>query len=573
MDFVADFETLTEAPTRVWLWAICPVHHHEKVITGKTISEFFNEIFRDKYNKGKIYFHNIKFDGYFLLYELMVNMGYTFKQGRKLENKTFTCMISNMGQWYSIKVKTDKGHTITFLDSLKKLPFPVKKIGKDFGLDMQKGDTPLYDMLPYDYEPSAEEVDYIRRDVGIVAQALAIQFAQGLKKMTVGSDALASYKELTKKFRTMYPLLTDEVDAFCRNAYKGGYVYCKPAWRNVTINERGSVFDVNSMYPWAMKYCMLPYGKPLYFSGEYVQDDDYPLWIAEIYADFTVKPNHVPTIQLKNNPHFLAREYVEDSTGTDGVKFQKLCLTSVDFELFKQHYDIHEIQWERGYKFRGCIGAFDLYIDHWMKVKQENDGAIRVLAKLMLNSLYGKFAKNPDVTGKDPYLDDNGIIRLTKGKEEITDTNYLPVGAFITAWSRHNLITSIMAVYDRFIYCDTDSIHLLGEDEPDNIQIHPSDLGKWKKEVIFQRAKFLRAKCYCEEIIWGEKKGFLNEPDLKFTVSGLPDYCREVVVDEETTTPLTFDNFAIGTRIKGKLVQKSTEGGAILTRTEFKIGE
>ena len=53
---------------------------------------------------------------------------------------------------------------------------------------------------------------------------------------------------------------------------------------------------------------------------------------------------------------------------------------------------------------------------------------------------------------------------------------------------------------NRFLYCDTDSIHILGYDIP-NIPIHDSKLGYWKFEGKFIDAKYIGAKRYAELII------------------------------------------------------------------------
>lgn len=51
------------------------------------------------------------------------------------------------------------------------------------------------------------------------------------------------------------------------------------------------------------------------------------------------------------------------------------------------------------------------------------------ISKLMLNSLYGKFALNPKVRGKEPYLE-NGIVKYRFYPEEIRDPVYIPVRYF-----------------------------------------------------------------------------------------------------------------------------------------------
>ena len=89
-------------------------------------------------------------------------------------------------------------------------------------------------------------------------------------------------------------------------------------------------------------------------------------------------------------------------------------------ELFFNHYDIYNIEYHSGWKFKSTIGLFTEYIDKWTDVKikstLEGNKAMRTLAKLMLNSLYGKFALNPNVQSKIPYYDE-GIVKYYDGEK------------------------------------------------------------------------------------------------------------------------------------------------------------
>lgn len=122
---------------------------------------------------------------------------------------------------------------------------------------------------------------------------------------------------------------------------------------------------------------------------------------------------------------------------------------------------------------------------------------MRQIAKLMLNSLYGKFATRTTVYSRRPMLV-NDVLRYVDLPPEERDPVYLPAGVFITAWARYKTITTAQSVYDRFIYADTDSVHLIGTDIPDCIDVDAVRLGAWKHESTFYQAKFLRAKCYME---------------------------------------------------------------------------
>lgn len=174
---------------------------------------------------------------------------------------------------------------------------------------------------------------------------------------------------------------------------------------------------------------------------------------------------------------------------------------------------------------------------------------------------------------------------------ETRETVYIPVAAFITAYGRDRTIRTSQTIKDytikkygedRYYYSDTDSIHASLTDEDleelkDVIKIDDYKLGYWAKEAEFDRAIYIRQKCYIEEI-----KG-----KLQVTVAGLPKYLAPLI---------TFDNFKKGFTTEGlsriemvsiaskngatpeeieklhhKLRYKYVKGGVILADTDFTI--
>jgi hypothetical protein len=162
----------------------------------------------------------------------------------------------------------------------------------------------------------------------------------------------------------------------------------------------------------------MPYGFPIPFEGEYQKDENYPLYIVRLRCSFTLKKDHIPTIQLKNNNAFIQTEYLISSKG----RIEELTLTNVDLELFLKHYKTQNLEYVNGYKFKSCEGIFNKYIDYWMEIKANNEGALRTLAKLMLNNLYGKFATNPLHQKKIPVYDpENDIVKYTLDEAQYLD--------------------------------------------------------------------------------------------------------------------------------------------------------
>lgn len=551
--FTADFETTTD-PTdcRVWACGICEIGNPDNFIYMNDIDGFIE--WARKQRKVTTYFHNLKFDGEFILCWLFENEFKFVADRRDLEKNTFTTLISDKGQFYSMEICFDrKGKEkdcLTIYDSLKILPFSVAAIAKGFNLPISKLEIDYNETREKGHILTKEEVDYLRNDVEILARALHILFEQGLTKMTQGSNALYDYKRTvgTKNFSKWFPI--PEYDSDIRQSYKGGFTYLNPKYKEIDLQE-GIVLDVNSLYPSVMYYQPLPYGEGIFFKGKYKPDKIYNLHVQMFTCQFELKPGYIPTIQLKNNLAFVPTQYLESSDGEDVT----LCLTNVDMELFFEHYEVFNIEWHSGWKFKSTVGLFKEYIDKWNKVKMEStingNKAMRTLAKLMLNALYGKFALNPNVQSKIPWYD-NGVVKYKLGEKESRDPIYIPVGTFITAWARYKTISSAQKVYDRFVYADTDSLHLIGTDIPDMLEVDPVKLGAWKHESTFTRARFIRQKSYIEEI----------DGELNITCAGMPDRCYQYV---------TWDNFHTGMSYDGKLGMTHVNGGIVLKDIPFSI--
>ena len=143
-----------------------------------------------------------------------------------IENNTFTTLISDMGMFYQITVyfkhENKKTHKVTFIDSLKIIPFSVDQIAKSFNLSISKLKIDYNEERSRNHILTKEEKEYITNDVKIVAQALNVLFNENLTKMTQGSNALNNFKEILsfQKFNHLFPLLDYDVDKDLRQSYK-----------------------------------------------------------------------------------------------------------------------------------------------------------------------------------------------------------------------------------------------------------------------------------------------------------------------------------------------------------------
>lgn len=581
--YTADFETTTdENDCRVWAWGVCSVDDPSEFIYGNDIETFIKWCSSWHHNYRLLY-HNLKFDSQFITHYLLTH-GYEYVVDKKdRRDKTFTMLIGDNGAFYSMEiyfqVNGKKANKISIYDSLKVLNFSVDEVAKAFNLPISKLELDYKTKRERWHQLTPHEIEYLRHDVEIMARAMQIMYQKGMTKMTIGSNALSNYKESISNFQHYFPLLSTDCDADIRRSYKGGFTYLNPCWKD-KISGEGIVLDCNSMYPSVLRYKEMPYSVPERFEGKYKYDASYPLYVQVISCVFEVKPGFIPTIQIKNSLSFMPNEYLESSDG----ELVTLTLTSVDLELFFKHYNVSHIHYGGGYKFKSCTGLFNKYIDYWTEEKiragKEGNKSLRTIAKLCLNSIYGRFAISPKSARKHPYLGDDNVVHYTTSDPESRDAVYIPVASFCTSYARKKIVETFMAVKnwsmekygkDLAIYSDTDSVHIETPNQKEDIEelskiieIDDYKLGAWKFENIFIKGKYLRQKCYIELSADGE---------LNTTIAGLPKKLAHII---------NFDNFKEGFSTEDftdeeigengrKLTYKYVPGGVVLSETDFTI--
>ena len=593
--YAADFETTTdENDARVWAYSLCNIEDYTDFKYGNNIDDFFEFCMDSKVNY-KMWFHNLRFDAIYLLDYLFRN-NYTYIEDRKDKaDKTFTTLITDLGQFYSVvvyfKVKGHHINKVEFYDSLKIFPnFSVEKVAKGFDLPISKLEIDYKAYRPVGHELTDQEIAYVRNDVEIMARALKEMFDRGLTRMTIASDAMKNFKDNFVGFRKKFPILPQEIDQDIRKSYKGGFTYVNDTYKGKKIGK-GIVLDVNSLYPSCMSTPYeLPVGQPRFFEGKYEYDAIYPLYVQSFSCSFEIKDGKIPSIQIKNSLSFVPNEYVKSSNG----EIVSLMLTKPDFELFQKQYNVYNLEYKGGWKFMSSVGLFDNYINYWteqkIKAGKEGNASLRQISKLMLNSLYGRFGISGSARQKMPYFEE-GIVKFRLLPVETRETCYVAVAAFITSYGRLRTIETSQHIKDytinkygedRYYYSDTDSCHANLSDEDleelkDIIKIDDYKLGYWSKEAEFSEALFLRQKCYIERV----------DGKLNVTIAGLPKYLAPLINFDNFKKGFTTEGFQLEDMIKlakengateeelkkihHKLTYKYVKGGVILADTDFTI--
>lgn len=656
---MCDFETTVykgQVNTEVWASASVELYTDDVKIFHSIGEQF--DYFRSLKCNIVAYYHNLKFDGAFWLSYLLVDLGY--KQAitqlsekendvewlaeKYMQNKTFKYSISDKGMWYSIIIKVDN-HFIEIRDSLKLLPFSVRRIGESFGTKHKKLDMEYTGFRYAGCEITDEERKYIANDVLVVKEALEIMFNEGHNKLTIGSCCLEEYKNICKhsinnflEYNEMFPdvyeiMINENVHKYktagewLRKSYRGGWCYLVKGKEN-KVFKNGTTADVNSLYPSMMSSesgNRYPVGKPHFWIGNMIPDSalgENRYYFVRVKTRFYIKEGMLPFIQIKSSYLYKGTEALETSdiyaknketgeweyythwTDRDGnIRDTRveLVLTMTDYQLMKEHYELVDFEILDGCWFYSEIGIFDEYIEKYKKIKLESKGALRELAKLFLNNLYGKMASSTDSSFKLAYIKEDksiGFIPIARADKK---PGYIPVGSAITSYARNFTIRAAQKNYHGlnergFIYADTDSIHC--DLEPENIvgiKTHDKDFCCWKLESCWDEAIFTRQKTYIEHVTH-EDCNLIEKPYYNIKCAGMPQKCKDLfqlsmsgsaVNDEnsnwsdeeieflfdENGEPIvrTIEDFKVGLKVPGKLRPKRIRGGILLVDTPYEM--
>ena len=638
--FVGDFETTVyegQEDTEVWASA-CVELFHDEVQIHHSIGETF-EYFKSLDSNIICYYHNLKFDGSFWLSYFLVEENFQqaldwaedgtqrFQERSKMANNTVSYSVAGLGQWYRITVKVN-GHYIEFRDSLKLLPFSVKRIGQSFGTKHKKLDMEYKGFRYAGCNITEEERRYIANDVLVVKEALEIMFTEGHKKLTIGSCCLHEYKKSIggKKYEAMFPDLyqiplpkdygAKNAGEYIRNSYHGGWCYLVRGKEN-QIKHNGTTADVNSLYPSMMSSESgnpYPIGFPTFWKGDQIPEEamaEGKFYFVRFRTQFYIRPGKLPFIQVKNSLLYKMTEMLETSdvlNREDGnyydcyYDFQgnlrkatvTLTMTMVDFKLFKEHYELVNFEMLDGCYFDSKIGIFDDYINKYKEIKLNSKGAKRELAKLFLNNLYGKMASSPNSNFKIAYVKEDRSLGFNTIVANDKKPGYIAVGSAITSYARNFTIRAAQMNYygvdqPGFIYADTDSIHCdLMPDEIKGINVHPKNFCCWKLESCWDEGYFIRQKTYVEHVIQEDCEP-IEHPYYNVKCAGMPEHCKKLFLmsmqgateeqlaelpeneQEFVKTKRTLEDFTIGLRVPGKLRPKRIRGGVLLTDTTYEM--
>lgn len=485
---------------------ILNIKEYKYFTTLKSFWEWFIEKSM-QYDKILFYAHNMEFDFKMLNgYHYLINKYHYKVKNFYIENKTFIIRLEN------------EKHFIEILDTYNYMPSSLQKIGNNLGIEKQK--------INFNKCSDKKLSDYCKNDCEIIYSLIKslIEFLEenNLTKLMSTSAGLSlnafRHKFYDRKDNKILIHNWHSAISLERDSYSGGISDC---FKIGEFKETLFKVDINSMYPKQMKDNKLPI--KLLFSGNI---NDYNF--EKLYDIF--KSNNDKYLCIADCDIYLPKKYAYILTKAklkEGVKsiflsgYFRCCLTTPELNFVLKYGKILKLY--RLNIYEGSI-IFKDFVDFFYTKKQEfkNKGNLiySEFCKLMLNSLYGKFAqrqgnftlvktlKNSCVKS-DIYYDgiqDKEIIKIQMGNNvfEVSDSNkntfdsFVAISSFVTAYARMYLIDMLLlAKRENVYYTDTDCL-IVNQEGLDNLQplIDNNKLGLLKLEGISHKTIIYKSKDY-----------------------------------------------------------------------------
>lgn len=292
------------------------------------------------------------------------------------------------------------------------------------------------------------------------------------------------------------------VEKFCRPGVRGALCYVSE--KGYSYRGPGIVLDANSLYD----YIAIAYSMPsphLIACGSGIPKRRFLnralyYMIIKVEVSATLKPDGIACISA------------DATRGNDYLPTMNkriLTLTPYDRDLLFDNYIISYYRiksymvWTNGSKeMRKYI------LPLYEKKRTLPKGIERDYVKSCLTGFIGTFARKVQKMDYNVTLDENDNI-LYGHRDPVTAEEYFSrlkkteglchINMAIVSGARHYIIQFIKRHPDRFLYCDTDSLHLSGTDIPGDIPISDK-LGDFKVEQVFDGCIYHGQKSYVHSV-------------------------------------------------------------------------
>jgi len=435
-NFIAmDIETVKLDNNKLSPYLICAYngtdyitsYANESLDQNTLFDSFINQlltIFTKDSNTLVVYAHNFaSFDGIFIFKHLI---RYGKVESLVRDGKLFSLKMT-------LNIKGYKNKTIHFKDSYLLLPLGLRALSKAFGVKSIKSYFPFnltnifyievfpqfeywtgitlseYDTLAAEFLKKSwnfkdEAIKYCKLDCQSLHEILVIfnelifsHFKFNIHiPLTLPALAMSIYRSLFMPKNTIYQL-GGNVERDIRQSYTGGAVdvyiphnRLSGFFNNIkTMFTKLFYYDVNSLYPFIMANTPMPVGKPVAFKGNIRNVDPYAFGF--FYCKIT-SPEYLehPILQRRIKTNEGLRTIAGLGTWEGWIfsgEMDNAMRFGYQFEI-KNGY-----QFEKGYIFKDYVERM-----YSLRMKYEKGHPMNLIAKLLMNSLYGKFAMKNEGT-------------------------------------------------------------------------------------------------------------------------------------------------------------------------------
>ena len=444
-----------------------------------------------------------------------------------------------------------KTHLFELVDSYAVFPQSLKKFSESF--DPEYGKMEIDDITKFDVN-NAQHIEYAKRDVFTLVRSLknydkAIYQIYGVHiSYTVASTAVKAWR---RSISVNY-FKPDRIDEFVRTAYFGGLVALSS---NKTFKDVFT-YDINSSYPYTMREFGVPYGT--YAQTYYVEPDSPGIYRVLVETpDDLIFPILPKRIKKGKSDYIVWAQGVFETTVTN---------IELDFAV-KNGYKILKVY--EGIIWNEVVYPFGDFVDLCERTRWKHKGTpFELVAKLMQNSVYGKFGSrtertelfipktDSDYEGAYPW---GSSEKLWIRDQHIESIQALPQWAvFITAQARLNLLEKIYELgVENVIYCDTDSITTTKTMDKKHIG---DAYGKFKLEKTWRTFRAIAPKVYVGELDNGNMLGAVKGiPKKKLTAADYIELMKRGNITAELSILPSFKSFVKGNRSTKIMQRRSTD--------------
>lgn len=482
---VASTKDYDEVELQLWISCYLELDKYGRIRcetwnTGLDEETLLAEIEKYAKDKKKLYVvsSNIYFDVRVSnILKSLFNSGYQLKRGY-VKGMTFIMSLR-------------KGlKTIALLNLQNWLPCSIKSLGKMLNLPKIEVDIPNL--------TASELYDYCKRDVEILRAAF-LKYNTFLNEndlgnfqCTLASQGFTAYRHRFMKHK-IHIHKNVEATKLERSAYFGGR--CEAFFLGKIDGERTLCFDINSLYPSVMKDREIPCSLYRYVKNPMLAGLKHVLKYYCVIADVT----------LETTRNIFPKHHDGRLTFPIGRFRTSLCTESLLSAVANEEVvAVHSMAvYYKANLFHDWVES--LYAAR-MKFKSEGDEGFTYMVKILLNSLYGKWAQateekiNEEVletptwgneisvcyeTGKKTVIHKWGSHSFEYGPEKLESYNsFTAISAHITDYGRNTLQRLIdLAGSHNVWYVDTDSLFVneVGSDRLAG-EIDPLVIGKLKFE-------------------------------------------------------------------------------------------